>query len=157
MLDIEDKHILKFIPNYEINLITPSEIVDSDFDKFKTELKELLLYIKYSKDKKRLQKVVYSDDTFKNLSRKTAVTINTLTNSDLNIGDREEYINMCEAIKGIRDEGRAEGKIEVLKSLVERGIISISQAAKELDISIEEFQEKINTNIKDNKSTNLFS
>ncbi|MBQ7266234.1 MAG: hypothetical protein IJS61_09060 [Firmicutes bacterium] len=34
MLDIEDKELLQFIPNYRVNLIAPMNINDNDFDKF---------------------------------------------------------------------------------------------------------------------------
>ena len=33
MLAIKDKELLKFIPNYPINLIAPANISDEDFEK----------------------------------------------------------------------------------------------------------------------------
>ena len=39
-----------------------------------------------------------------------------------------------------KEQGEARGKIEILKSLVTKGIISISVAAKELGVSDEAFK-----------------
>lgn len=38
MLNVKDKDLLRFIPNYPINLIAPANMTDSDFDKFSTKL-----------------------------------------------------------------------------------------------------------------------
>ncbi len=64
MFETQDERILKFVPNYEINLIQPAMISDEDFPKFRTELGRVLEYIKYSKDKKTLQKRVHQEAEF---------------------------------------------------------------------------------------------
>ena len=47
--------------------------------------------------------------------------------------------DMASAIERFKQEGRAEGKIEILASLVKEGIISAADAAKMLNVSEEEF------------------
>ena len=53
---------------------------------------------------------------------------------------------MCEAIQSIRDdaraEGRAEGILETLFSLVRDGILTLSEAARRADMTETEFEEK---------------
>ena len=51
MLDINDKFLLGFIPNYHINLLSPDQIDDKDFDKFTTGIGSLLQFIKHKNDK----------------------------------------------------------------------------------------------------------
>ena len=43
--------------DYKINLIVPASITDGDFDKFRTSLKEVLSFIKYSQDEDRLEEM----------------------------------------------------------------------------------------------------
>ena len=50
--------------------------------------------------------------------------------------------DMASAIERFKQEGRAEGKIEILASLVKEGIISAADAAKMLNVSEEEFMGK---------------
>ena len=145
-----DKEILQFVDNYHLHLIAPAEISDDDFSKFHTELSLVLKYIKYSKDKKKLQKLVNEETAFKSISKKTADIVNIVTNSNLYYNNGEEHINMCEAIEGIRadaraegiEKGRAEGILKTLSSLVNDGIITISDAAKRANMPISEFKIK---------------
>ncbi len=69
-------------------------------------------FIKYSDDKDALQKMLDSDETFKTVSRETANLINIVTNSGIEIKENEEVIDMCKAIKEIKEEGRLEGREE---------------------------------------------
>ena len=78
-----DKEILQFVNNYHLHLIAPAEISDDDFTKFHTELSLVLKYIKYSTDKKKLQKIVNEEPAFKSISKKTADVINIITNAKL--------------------------------------------------------------------------
>ena len=181
-----DKEILQFVDNYHLHLIAPAEISDDDFSKFHTELSLVLKYIKYSKDKKKLQKMVKEETAFKSISKKTADIVNIVTNSNLYYNKGEEHINMCEAIEGIRadaraegiekgraegiekgraegiekgraegiekgraegiEKGRAEGILKTLSSLVNDGIITISDAAKRANMPVSEFKIKTGFN-----------
>ena len=52
------------IPDYHINLLAPACIKDSDFSRFRTGIREVLLYIKYSKDKHKLLQLMKEDTHF---------------------------------------------------------------------------------------------
>ena len=112
MFDVKDKRILKYIQDYRINLIEPAAIPDEDFAKFRTELCQVFKYIKYSADKNKLPEMMNEDISYRNISRKTANMINTVTNSNIKIDNGKETIDMCEAIKGIREDGRNEGLVQ---------------------------------------------
>lgn len=138
-----DKRFLKFIKDYEINLIDPVAIGKDNFDKFMTELREVLLYIKYSKDKVNLYNVVKNDKGFESVPNEAISLINTLTGSNLKINEMKEESNMCEAIEGIKEDSRKEGEFKALFRLIEDGIITIKQAAKSLNISEKAFKKQL--------------
>ena len=54
MLSVDDENILAFVPDYRINLIAPAGMSDEEIDLFHSNLREVMLYIKYSEDKERL-------------------------------------------------------------------------------------------------------
>ena len=81
MLSVGDEEILSFVPDYRINLIAPAQIEAEDMDRFKSSLREVLLYIKYSKDREELSKLLEDDPRFRKLDVEAAVVIDTVTNS----------------------------------------------------------------------------
>ena len=141
-----DKKLLKFVKDYEINLIDPVAIGKENFNKFMTELREVLLCLKYSKDKEKLYYTVKNDKAFEHVPNEAVSLINTLTGSNMKLNKDKEESNMCEAIEGLiedgKKEGRKEGQIKVLVSLVKKGFITIQQAAKEIGLSVEKFEKE---------------
>ena len=108
MLTVPDEGLLQFIPDYRINLIAPAQMNDESIDKLKTSLREVLLYIKYSKNKKKLKELLTTDDRFKKVEKDAVIVINTLTNSQFKIDEKEEIVDMCQAMVEIRAEMREE-------------------------------------------------
>lgn len=106
-----DNAIMQYIPDYKINLISPEQMTDSEIREFKTSLKEVMLYIKYSKDKNKLQEIAQKDPNFLSMDRQAAEVINVTTNSNLKYPEGKEKINMCLAIDEMRNESRLEGEI----------------------------------------------
>ncbi|MCD8018806.1 MAG: resolvase [Clostridiales bacterium] len=53
-------------------------------------------------------------------------------------------MNMCTALENLKNEGKKEGKkegkIEILTQLVNDGLISISDAAEKLNVSVGQFE-----------------
>ena len=49
---------------------------------------------------------------------------------------------MCKALKGLIEDGRKEGQLKVLVSLVKKGLITLQQAAKEIGLSVEKFEKE---------------
>ncbi|MBR6983486.1 MAG: Rpn family recombination-promoting nuclease/putative transposase [Ruminococcus sp.] len=146
MFNDYDKRLERFIPNYWINLISPVNIADEDFTKFHTDLSATMKYIKYSKDKNRLNDIVHGDEIYTHLDRRTANMINVVTGSKLDLKTGEESVDMCKAIedmkKDSRDEGRVEGFLNALASLVKDGILTLADAAARANMSVLEFCEK---------------
>ena len=95
-----------------INLLSTASMSDEEIKKLRTSLREVMLYVKYSNDKEKLVSLIQTDDRFQTVERKAAEVMSTVTGSELKIREEEESVNMCEAIKGIREEGRREGRQE---------------------------------------------
>ena len=142
MLLVEDDRLLPFIPDYKLNLITPAEIDDTDFTKFHTELSPVLKYLKYSRSKDKLNEVVHTDPVYRRLDRDSAEMINIVTGSSLRIEQGKESIDMCQAIEEMRAEERAKGILETLVSLVKDGILTLSEAAKRANMTVEDFEKQ---------------
>lgn len=107
-----DDAIMRYVPDYKINLIAPEQMSDDEIKEFKSSLKEVMLYIKYSKDKAKLQEIAQEDPNFLSMDRHAAEVINVTTNSRLKYPEGKETINMCLAIEEMRNESRLEGEIK---------------------------------------------
>ena len=75
-------------------------------------MREIMRYIKYSKDKKKLRSVVSTEQRFKSVERDAVEIINAATGSNMKIDKGKESVDVCTAIQEIREEGKMEGKME---------------------------------------------
>ncbi len=140
MLEIKDKRILSFVTDYRINLIAPYELDDEKAEKLHSNLKEVLLYIKNSNDKEKLRNLVQNDRKFSRLERDAVCVINAFTNSELKINKNQEVFDMCKALLDIKEEGRLEGRLE--------GIISMVKICKEFNVSISDTIRRVSSEFK---------
>lgn len=123
MLEEQDARILSLIPNYKINLVAPASIKDCDFEKFRTSLKEVLSFIKYSQDAERLGEVLAADEGFRHLGRAEVDVLNTCVGAMLEMEKGEEVIDICQAIEEMKRRA-AEKAIEKERSAAEKDRVS---------------------------------
>ena len=109
MLSVQDPEILSLVPDYRINLFSPAEIKDEELDKLQSNLKEVMLFIKYSKDKRKLQELTSQSPGFRSLELKAARVIDSITGINLRFTETEGSVNMCQAVQEMCDDARAEG------------------------------------------------
>lgn len=116
MMGIEGKPIAKYVPDYKINLIAPALIPDEDFEKFHSELGQVLRFIKHSKDKDEMEKYIGESTGMPRFSPSAIDVVNAITGTDFRIPEGEESLDMCKAIEEMKEsskaQGRAEGKAE---------------------------------------------
>ena len=110
MLSVQDPEILSMVPDYRINLFSPAEIKDEELDKLQSNLKEVMLFIKYSKDKRKLQELTSQTPGFRSLELKAARVIDSITGINLRFTETEGSVNMCQAVQEMCDDARAEGR-----------------------------------------------
>ena len=107
-----DNEIMQYVPDYKVNLIAPGNMPEEEIEEFQSSLKEVMLYIKYSKDKKKLQEVTQQNKNFCSLERQAAEVISVTTNSKLKYAEGQEAVDVCAAIEEMKMDSRIEGKIE---------------------------------------------
>lgn len=112
-----DKKILQYVADYHVNLIAPSALSDYEINAFQTNLREIMRYIKYSKDKQKLSEIINSEDRFRCVERGAVEIMNAATNSNMKIDEGEERVNVCVAIQGMMEDSKIEGSILTCKEM----------------------------------------
>ncbi|MDO4337960.1 MAG: hypothetical protein Q4C91_07710 [Eubacteriales bacterium] len=110
-----DKRVLRLIPDYKINLLTPAGIDDPDFEKFRTGFGAAMKYIKYSNNKKELKRVLEENREFWTVDRETAKVIEAVTGTDLRIKESEVYVNVCKAVEDLQRDAEIKATIKTYR------------------------------------------
>ncbi len=139
MIDCNNPGLMDFVQDYRIHLIDPARLSDEELLKFSTSLREVLQYIKYSNDKEKLLDIA-SDNPRMMLEASAAQVISAVTDTVIDISEEKEEVNMCQAIKELMEDSRNEGRLSAFADLVRDGIITVSEAAKRVNMSVEDFQ-----------------
>ena len=140
MLSIDDKEILKLIPDYRINLIDPHEINNSD--RFMSDFRYIVEFMKASGDKEKMSSLLSEKhDEYSNMERDAMVVIRECANINIKVEEKEEKQDMCKAIDDMMKDARMSGEArgEARGREVERKIMQ-----KELDEKQSQLDEKQN-------------
>ena len=122
---------------------------DTDFKKFVTSLREVLLFIKYSEDADKLADVVKEDQEFQHLGREEIDVLNVCVNANLSMNQDEEVVDVCKAIEVIAEraaekaakEERIRTLMDTVRKLMDKmewtaeqtmDMLSISEADREI-------------------------
>ncbi len=147
MMSVQDPDILEYVADYKINLIEPAEIKMDDFDKFHSNLKSVLGFIKYSNDREELDAFFKRDSGLKALDVEAARVIKACTNTNIPIDEKERVINVCKAVQEMNDlarqEGRQEARLETLcsdiRNVMESFHVSLEDAMTGLKVPKEDW------------------
>lgn len=123
MLEHSDETLIKFIPDYHINLVVPEEI--DDFKKFRTTLGEVLETIKVSNDKEQMRQLIFSNPVFQKMDNESVAAINTFLGTNIPLNKTEEVTDMCKAWDDLMNEGIEKGIEKGIKKGIEKGRINI--------------------------------
>jgi hypothetical protein len=130
----------RFVPDYKLNLIVPSEI--EDFGKFSTELGGVLEVIKSSYDEDEMSKVINGNVKFREVSNDVISVLNTFTGLSLKANMEGEKTNMCKAWEDHKKSGAKECKERLNKLnsilLAENRIDDLKRSTND-----EQFQEQL--------------
>ena len=144
MLAVQDPEILSFVSDYKLNLIAPGQMTDAEIDRFNTSLREVMLFIKYSEDRAKLNEMVEKDDRFKNMDRKAATVISTVTGIEIENEIKEDKVNMCQALREMMEDANKEGmqnaRVAMAKRMLDEGSSSINFIAQMTGLSVDEVQ-----------------
>ena len=142
MLDTNNDVVLKYIQDYRINLIEPSGIKEEELELFTSDLKEVLTFIKFSKDSEKI-KEHYMDRGKVMIDNDAIRVIETVTNIKVPKKKGRKKTDMCEAInKLIEEEVSAIKKIAQERTAEEVNKIEEEAAKEKRKIEEEAAKEK---------------
>lgn len=139
MMDVYDSRILKLVPDYKLNLISPYQI--EDFEEFHTELGEVLQYIKYSQNTDSLEKMLNENENFRHMNRESAELINIITNSNLTFENGKETIDMCQAITDMQERSKNEARENIARNLLSDGTLSVEKISEVSELPLNRVME----------------
>lgn len=139
MMAVKNKNLLNFVQDYQIHLIDPAKLSAEDLKRFSSSLREVIGYIKYSKDKKRLSEFL-TDNPRMLIEANAARVIKAVTNTPLDIPEGAEVIDVCKAVEEMMNESEERGELRMLVKQVRKGRITIEQAAEDANMSVEQFK-----------------
>lgn len=105
MFEGVSEQILRFVPDYKVNLIVPKEI--EDFSKFHTDLGKVMKYIAVA-DQKELLNAVAQEEAYQVVNSETARLLKEVAGVKIKMNNKKE-VNMCKALQDMTDEARADG------------------------------------------------
>ena len=132
--------------DYKLNLIAPGQMSDAEIDQFNTSLREVMLFIKYSEDRVKLNEMVEKDDRFKNMDRKAATVISTVTGIEIVEKKEEDKVDMCQALREMMEDasnegmqrGLQQGMYETARRMLGEGSFPIELIARMTNLPVEE-------------------
>ena len=112
MLDIRDERLLRFIPDYPINLIAPVYMEEEGLAKFHTNLGFAMNVLKHQSDKADL---IIERTNHKKIDRNTAEFLNVVAKLDLEYDEEEGDVDMCLAMEKRYQREKIIGVIDFMK------------------------------------------
>ena len=111
-MSLQDPEILKYVADYHLNLIEPAAMGEDDLDKFQSNLRSVLGFIKYSNDGEELDKFLSKEHGLEALDVEAARVIRACASTEIEIDDNAEVVNVCKAEREMKEKARLEGKQE---------------------------------------------
>ena len=137
MMAVKNKNLLNFVQDY--HLIDPAKLSAEDLERFSSSLREVIGYIKYSKDKKRLSEFL-TDNPRMLIEANAARVIKAVTNTPLDIPEGAEVIDVCKAVEEMMNESEERGELRMLVQLVRDGDLKLERAAEKAKMTVEQFE-----------------
>ena len=102
----------QYVNNYRIHLLEVKKIENTGV--FRTDLKQIFDFIRCSDDKQKLLELVENDPTYKEMEEDAYEMALAYADAEELVGiqkyqGKDGKVNMCEGIRGLIDDGRAEG------------------------------------------------
>ena len=136
---VKNKNLLNIVQDYQIHLIDPAKLSAEDLERFSSSLREVIGYIKYSKDKNRLSEFL-KDNPRMLMEANAARVIKAVTNTPLDIPEDAEVIDVCKAVEEMMNESEERGELKMLVKQVRKGRITLEQAAEDANMTVAQFE-----------------
>jgi hypothetical protein len=142
MFKPDDLEYNKYINDYNLNLIVPSEIKDTE--KFRTELNLVIRALALRNNDEAFEKLIKNEE-YSAVDMMTADVICEMTKLKRPKQKAGGKIDMCKAVEGIKEKAREEGKREVIFAMIKEGmedslILKLCKITRE---ALEEYKEEV--------------
>ena len=133
-----DTEVLKYIPDYKINLIEPKKI--NDFNEFKTDFGKLMNVIAISDDKEKLKQ---ESKNFNSIDNDIVRAINFYAGFDLKIPETGGTMKMAKGVADWREEIINEERVKLIATIdnmISELHLSLEKACQIANISVEDYE-----------------
>ena len=120
MMEVDSRELRASLPDYRINLVSPAELGKEEFGKFHSSLGDVLEFIKYSSDKKKLMEWLHEEKRELTLGRKEVEVLNACVNAKLAMKPEEEEVEVCKAIEDYKREAVEKNTKEVTEKVTKQ-------------------------------------
>ncbi|MCD8159385.1 MAG: hypothetical protein LUD77_11030, partial [Clostridiales bacterium] len=101
MMSTKNEAVLRFVSNYEINLIIPHELSYKEAEKFSSDLGKALMYIKNMRNPSEIKRMIV-DDKYRKVECETGILLSEIMNFEYHLPKNEEVADVCYAIEMIK-------------------------------------------------------
>ena len=112
MLDVQDERLYRFLNDYKLNLISPADMADEEFQKFHTDLGFAMKLIKHQSTD--ADEVIMKEGNLK-VSTDTAYFLNAAIKLGLEFEEEEGGVIMCKAIENKEKRDKVTGAIQGMR------------------------------------------
>ena len=102
------KRLGKVINDHRENFLIPKETDDTMIRRYKTDVRELLLFLKYADDAEMMRRLI-EEKEFREIDPEMVRLISINTGSDIPVSERGGKVNMCHALDVLMNEKMTEG------------------------------------------------
>ena len=119
MMSVQDERVMRLVADYRLNLIAPAHLTEDEAHKLCSELREVMLAVKYAGDRQRLRTLLHTDDRFADMEKSAADVVMAFTGMETkNKTNEKGRIDMRFAVDEIREEAREETRVEDIQDMV---------------------------------------
>ena len=131
-----------FVSDYKINLIDLSNLPDEQVKLFKSDFRSLIDWLKKQKDPDYEvdPRTLDHPDELKQLLYSMSGDERVFAIPNSSNEEDGGTITMCEFIDKLEAKGETKGQLKLLISLINKGLLTIQQAAKEMGMSVAKFK-----------------
>lgn len=141
------------VSNYQIHVVEVQKLENTDI--FKTDVKQVFDFIRFSKNKEKLKELINTDKAYAFLEEDAYDMVINHTGDEKMMKIKDKYrkggkVDMCQGLKEWMEDERNEGK-EIGKEIgdASRLIISVEAAMKNFDVDLKQACEGTGTTVEE--------
>ena len=128
-----DPAVMRYVPDYRMNLISPAEMGVDSLKRLHTDLGQVFGGIRAAAKGAEFLRELEADPAFRSLNAESARVLSAAIGLEVDIPE-EGVVDMCKALEDLtresRDEGRAEGRAEGRLEAMSESVLALAETLK---------------------------